>query len=463
MRKKFQRALFIFRRDLRLEDNIGLLFALENAHEVVLAFIFTPEQITHNPYRSDHCLQFMIESLTDLERALEAKGGKLYLFYAEPENAVTQCIKKLHVDAVIVNRDYTPYSIERDRKIESACNKLGASFNSFDDALLQPPERTLKADGKPYMVFTPFYRNASRMDVPIPRKNRYRNYFSGPVPFASSRELYKKVLPKHTLKPLGGRERALEILKSMKSFSSYASARDFPAESATTNLSPHLKFTTCSSREIYWAVFKELGSSSEIIRSLYWRDFFTSIAYHFPRVFSGTFYPKFNQLRWSGDENAFKMWCEGNTGFPIVDAGMREMNNTGFMQNRVRMIVASFLIKDLHIDWRWGEKYFAQRLIDYDPAVNNGNWQWCASTGCDAQPYFRIFNPWRQTKRFDPECVYIKRWVPELALLPAKTILNWDLPKHHQQYGTYRTPMIDHSQQSTLTLASYKGVKDLSS
>lgn len=454
--KKFQKALFIFRRDLRLEDNTGLVFALKNAQEVILCFIFTPEQIEHNPYRSEHCLQFMIESLEDLQQDIVAKGGKLYLFYEQPEAVVTKLIKQQHVDAVIVNRDYTPYSIKRDQAIELTCNKFEVPFYSFDDALLHPPDQTLKGDGKPYSVFTPFYRNATRLDVNLPAANPYNNYCSSVIPFDQGNKLYKKILPKRPLPHSGGRTAGLNILKNIERFSYYESLRDFPSAQSSTHLSAHLKFTTCSPREVYWAIAKQLGASSALIRSLYWRDFFTSIGYYFPRVFSGAFHHKFDRIDWSLDEQVFRKWCEGKTGFPIVDAGMREMNQTGFMHNRVRMITASFLVKDLHIDWRWGERYFAQTLIDYDPAVNNGNWQWAASTGCDAQPYFRIFNPWTQAVKFDPDCAYIKKWVTELTPLSPEIIHKWHREKYHNECPNYPAPIVDHTKESKIALSSYK-------
>lgn len=451
--KKFKKSLFIFRRDLRLEDNTGLYFALENSQEAILCFIFSPEQIENNPYRSDHCLQFMIESLEDLEKEIIAKGGKLYLFYEKPEKIVAELIKKQHVDAVVVNRDYTPYSIKRDQQIEATCKKMGVSFCSFDDVLLHSPDLTLKRDGKPYTVFTPFYRNAMRLDVKSPLSNRYKNYYSGSIPLAAGSSLYKTILSERLLPPSGGRVAALKILEKMEEFSYYESLRDFPSEQATTHLSAHLKFTTCSPREVYWTIYRQLGASSALIRSLHWRDFFTSIGFYFPHVFSGAFHTKFDRIPWSNDEQSFKKWCEGKTGFPIVDAGMRELNLTGFMHNRVRMIAASFLVKDLHIDWRWGEKYFAQKLIDYDPAINNGNWQWSASTGCDAQPYFRIFNPWAQALKFDSSCLYIKKWVPELATIPPEVIHKWYQEKYHSNYPNYPNPIVDHHKASKFALS----------
>ena len=444
------KTLFIFRRDLRLEDNRGLISALNESNSVIPAFIFTPEQIEKNPYRSDACLQFMIESLEDLSEQLKTKGGKLYLFFDSPENVVEKCIKKLQIDQVVVNRDYTPYSTKRDATIEAVCKKHKISFKVYDDALLHPPEDTLKADGKPYSIFTPYFRNASKLKVELPQKNRSENYYNKPIDFSESTHLYKKILPKRNPKPFlsGGRTAALKILNKIGDKSGYARTRDFPAIDGTTHLSAYLKFTDISPREAYHRIAESLGKNHELIRALYWRDFFSHVAFFFPHIFKGAFHKKYDKLKWSYDKKAFHQWCEGKTGFPIVDAGMREMNETGYMHNRVRMIVASFLTKDLHIDWRLGEKYFAQKLIDYDPAVNNGNWQWAASTGCDAQPYFRIFNPWSQQKKFDPECTYIKRWMPELADFPAEMI--------HE--GLVTQPIIDHAEEAKITLKNYKSV-----
>jgi len=442
MVKKFKKALFLFRRDLRLEDNSGLIFALKHAEKVIPAFILTPEQIKHNPYRSDHCLKFMVDCLNDLESQLKAKKGKLYLFEGKPHEVVAQCIEKLGIDALIVNRDYTPYSIKRDKKLEKECNGSNIPFLSFDDALLHPPEETLKKDGTPYSVFTPFFRNALKIEIEPPVHCRATNFFHDSIPFAKGK------LPEVDVETglVGGRSEALKILKKLDQFD----------EQHTSNLSAYLKFTVVSVREVYAAIAKKLGSHHPLARALHWRDFFTSIAYFFPYVFDGAFHQKFDRLKWSEDRKAFKKWCDGKTGFPIIDAGMRELKATGMMHNRVRMIVSSFLVKDLHLNWQWGEKYFAQNLIDYDPAVNNGNWQWAASTGCDAQPYFRIFNPWSQQKKFDPDCDYIKQWIPELEEFDAKTIHRWE---SEQPPSKYPAPMVDHSKEAKKALQAYKRVK----
>lgn len=247
------------------------------------------------------------------------------------------------------------------------------------------------------------------------------------------------------------------ILNEIDRFSTYMKVRDFPAKAGTTKLSAHLKFGTVSIREVYYAIKNRFGADHPLIRQLYWRDFYTQIGYHFPRVFKRSFRSKYDKLDWNYNETAFHRWCEGLTGFPIVDAGMRELNRTGYMHNRVRMIVASFLIKDLHIDWRWGERYFAQKLVDYDPAVNNGNWQWAASTGCDPVPYFRIFNPWLQQRKFDPNCEYIKENVPELRSFPPSIIHNLEKVQP-DDLKNYPPPMVDHTTVKELTKAMFKSV-----
>lgn len=458
MKPQFKKSLFIFRRDLRLEDNTGLIYALQNSEQVIPAFIFTPEQIDDNPLRNDHCIQFMLESLEDLEGQLAKKGGVLRLFYGTPDEIVEKCIKNLNIDAVIVNKDYTPYSIRRDKEIENKCRKHRIPFLQFDDALLHDPEQILKNDGKPYTVFSAYFKKAFSAEVLPPKRNPYSNFCREPISFAENESIYRSILPKKNthLAMHGGRAEAMKILTHIGSLSAYGTTRNLPALNGTSHLSPYLKFTVCSPREVYYAIKEKLGVHHELIRELFWRDFFTSIAYFFPYVFEGPFKAKYSHIKWSTDKKSFTAWCEGKTGFPIVDAGMREMNQTGYMHNRVRMVVASFLTKDLHIDWRWGEKYFAKTLIDYDPAVNNGNWQWAASTGCDAQPYFRIFNPWTQQKKFDPQCEYIKRWIPELRNLNSEAIQNWEKLKLHHLAPTYPSPIVDHSLQAKGAIQLYK-------
>lgn len=456
MQAQFQRSLFIFRRDLRLEDNTGLIFALQNSKETIPAFILTPEQIEHNPYRSDYCLRFMLESLEDLSEQLKKNQGSLYLFQGDPATILEKCIKELKIDAFIINQDYTPYSVARDAALEKICKTYGVSFHTFHDALLHPPEDAVKTDFTPYTVFTPYFKNASKLIVQTPVENHNSRYFRDPISFQKKLSLISNMQDSLGVKGIfkGGRSEALKHFKALKDLKDYDTVRDFPEKNLTSHCSAYLKFTLVSPREAYVKIKDALGEDHGLIRSLYWRDFFSHIAWFFPHVFKGNFREKFDDISWSYSKKDFHRWCEGQTGFPIVDAALREMNQTGFMHNRARMIAASFLVKDLHIDWRWGEKYFAQTLIDYDPAVNNGNWQWVAGTGCDAQPYFRIFNPWSQQKKFDPDCVYIKKWIPELKKLPPKIIHQWDQATS-SECSEYPLPMLDHSVEAKKALDMY--------
>lgn len=454
-------TLFIFRRDLRTADNVGLQFALKNSTVVIPCFIFTPEQIEKNPYRSDHCLRFMIECLQDLQRQLEKLGGKLYLFQGNPTKIVERCIKERKITSIVVNRDYTPYSIGRDREIKNNAKRYGVNFVSFDDCLLCIPEESLKEDARPYLVFTPFFRHMSKEKVDKPKNSRKRNYFSGTIPFAEEETIFSHLLEKYSVENSlrGGREECIKILRKIRKFTLYSEERNFPIKDYSTHLSPYLKFTVCSPREIYWVIYKNLGKNHPLLRALYWREFFTIIAFFFPHVFTGAFHKKWNRVKWSGAAINLTKWKMGKTGFPIVDAGMRELKQTGFITNRIRMITASFLVKDLHIDWRLGEKYFANQLIDYDPAVNNGNWQWIAGTGSAIQPYFQIFNPWVQQKKFDPHCQYIKKWIPELQKAPIASIHHWYDKKHRNGDYKYPIPIVDHEKASAATMAMYRSIR----
>lgn len=459
MKKQFKNSLFIFRRDLRLDDNTALLEAARYSDQVIACFIFDPRQVgIQNKYRSLHAMQAMIESLQDLESQLARRGGKLYLFSGAAEKVVNQLFKRHKIDALFVNKDYTPFSIKRDKALEQICKTHQVAFHAYHDLLLINPDTIKTAQGSCYRIFTPFY-NYCRMHVMVARPSYYKygNFFTGTLYGNKTLASYVTILSqknRYKLKAVGGRSRALAILKNIKQFRLYSKEHDFPAK-PTTGLSVHHKFGTISIRESYHIVVRVLGKQHPLIRQLYWRDFFTYIAYHAPRVFGSAFQEKYNELSWSNSLNQFKLWTQGKTGFPIIDAGMRELNETGFMHNRVRLLVASFLVKDLHIDWRWGEQYFAQQLVDYDPAVNNGNWQWVASTGADAQPFFRIFNPWLQQKKFDPKVLYIKQWVPELKDLDPNIIHTWYTAATNFDID-YPKPIIDHNDEVVRTKKIYK-------
>ena len=451
----YKKSLFIFRRDVRIEDNTGLIKALSLSEKVLPCFIINPQQVgPHNSYRSMHAIQFMVESLKNLHHALEKKGGHLFLFYGIPEEIVEKIISAEKIDAVFVNEDYTPYSRGRDAHLQKLCKNLGIDFISTFDALLIKPEDGVSNQGTPYKIFTPFYKKNSSNPIALPvttKKNNYVTTISGShknVAFLDT--LFERSAH---LNSSGGRSEGLIVLSHISDFKEYPVTHDIVAL-PTTNLSAHIKFGTLSIREVAHAIIENIGTSNRLLRQLYWRDFFYHIAWFYPHVFGSAFHEKYNQLDWNTSEKDFARWCEGTTGFPLVDAGMRQLNETGFMHNRARLVVGSFLTKDLHINWLWAEKYFAQKLLDYDPSINNGNWQWIASTGSDAQPYFRVFNPWLQQKKFDPECIYIKRWVPELKNLDVRTIHAW-FAQTKSRHG-YPSPCVNHAQEALRAKIRYK-------
>jgi len=452
----FRLSIHIFRRDLRLHDNTALLAALKQSEQVIPIFVFDERQLD-NPYRGNNSFEFMVNSLNDLDGELKEKGCQLYFFRGIAHEVVNQLLELTKAEAVFVNRDYTPFSRERDEQIGRVCAKREVKFFSYADALLTEPEQIHKNDGKPYAIYTPFMKRARLTHIPLPVENSYKNYFNNTLQLNRSIDIKIKGIcePKNLNILLnGGRKEALNLLSGIGYLEKYDDERNLPAVKGTSLLSAHHKFGTVSIRETYHKIIEEFSAEHTLINELFWRDFFTHIAFHFPHIFGNSFNRKYTALEWENDEKKFEHWCNGQTGFPIVDAGMRELTTTGYMHNRVRMIVASFLVKDLHIDWRWGERFFANHLIDYDPAVNNGNWQWAASTGCDAQPYFRIFNPWSQQQRFDPECIYIKKWVPELKKVDARDI--------HQLFTSerininYPIPMVDHSYESKIAKGFFR-------
>jgi deoxyribodipyrimidine photo-lyase len=457
MLKAFRESLFIFRRDLRLVDNTALNAALAQSDKVIPCFIFDPRQIKNNDYFTAPGFQFMLESLQEISEALEKKGAKLYIFEGAAEDIVGKIALERKIGAVFFNRDYTPFSRERDDAISQVCRESGVSTHIFGDCLLNEPEDSCKDDGSPYTVFTAFFKKNSQKKIRDMAITEEGSFLNDKLEIESP-ELFKSLLKKYSGPAIysGGRKAALGILSEFETLRGYSKERDFPVLDATTHLSPHNKFGTVSIREVFHAASEYLGSTHAIIRQLYWRDFFTHIGYFFPHVFKGAFHKKFDRIQWENSTVKFEAWASGRTGFPIVDAAMAELNKTGFMHNRCRMITASFLVKDLHIDWRWGEKYFATKLVDYDPAVNNGSWQWAASTGCDAQPYFRIFNPWLQQEKFDNECIYIKKWLPELKYVEPK-VLN-GLFKSKEKIPGYPEQIVNHAEAASHAKEMYEDI-----
>jgi len=447
----YKKTLFIFRRDLRIQDNIGLIESLQNSNEVIPCFIYD-ENIIKKLKDSEFRWSFLNESLVDLDNELKKKGTSLQILEGNPEKIVDKIIKKHKLNAIFVNTDFTNYAQHRDEKIFQVCKKNKISFHSSLDFLLHNPNEIKTNEGSPYTIYSFFYKKARQFPIKKIVKNIQKNYSKEII---SDDQIKKSKIKNKEI--TGGRKEALKILKDLDKFRDYDKVRDFPGLNQTTMLSAHNKFGTVSVREVHKEIKEVLGSDHTIMGEIYWREFFSHILFHFPYAQKTTFRKKFQKIPWSKSKESFKKWSEGNTGFPIVDAGMRQLNQTGFMHNRVRMVVASFLTKDLHMDWRLGEKYFEEKLIDHDPAVNSGNWQWAASTGCDSVPYFRIFNPWRQQERFDLNCDYIKKWVPELEKLEPKIIHN--LLEKFPEDLEYPKPMLIHKIEAEKTKLIFKSQK----
>jgi len=430
-------SVFWFRRDLRLDDNAGLYHALRGGHPVLPFFIFDRNILDQLGNRSDRRVEFIYNTLAEIQDALVPQGASLEIFYGYPAEAFRHLLKTYEIAAVYTNTDYEPYATERDGEIKDLLAKSDIPFYSYKDQVIFEKNEVLKDDGAPYTVFTPYSRKWRSLlnDFYLksyPVKKYYHNFLrhkEKKLPSLASMG-FKAVgepFPPATLKT--------DILKK------YKEQRDYPAIPGTSHLGLHLRFGTISIRTL---ARKAAELSDTFLNELIWRDFYQMILWHFPRVGKGrAFKPAFDGIKWRNNEIEFEKWCAGQTGYPIVDAGMRELTATGFMHNRVRMIVASFLAKHLLIDWRWGEAYFAEKLLDYDLAANNGGWQWAAGSGNDAAPYFRVFNPTLQTKRFDPDNAYIRKWVPE-----------W-------QELTYPLPMVEHEMARKRALDAYsKAVKE---
>lgn len=481
--------ILIFRRDLRIHDNLALLHLLEKVKDdsnsyIVPLFIFNDKQIVpeKNSYFNKNSVEFLIQSLVSLDEALLKK-----LVFIHSDRSDTDVLDTIHKKlkgsfaSVSFNVDYTPYALKRDDEIQSWCKKSSVECFIFEDYTLLPLNTVLTGSGTYFSVFTPFYRKFLSLadKVMKPRMidiNMLKDKLYNKMPLANIEGLIKNTKDIHKyyfdksnseLFVQGGRENALAIIKRIKdkAFEEYDKERDYPAlKDRTTKLSAYLKFGCVSIREAFDAIKGAYGLSHGLIRELIWREFYALIVWNKPRVLEGQvskqnlpFKDKYDDIKWSQNKQMFQRWCEGNTGFPIVDAAMRQMNATGWMHNRCRMIVASFLVKDMLMDWTLGEKYFAQKLVDYDPASNNGGWQFSSSTGVDAQPYFRIFNPFSQSLKFDLDCEYIKQWVPELKDVTPKHIHTWDVSYElYKNKASYPPPMLVHKEQSKKAIALFK-------
>jgi deoxyribodipyrimidine photo-lyase len=441
-------AVHWFRCDLRLSDNTALHAAVKAADAVVPIFIFDPK-ILRAPEVSANQATFMIECLHSLAKNIEAAGGRLIFRHGEVLDEMRAVLRETRAHALYYNRDYEPYALERDAAAEQLARSLGVEVHSHKDNVIHEPHEVLKGDGGSYGVFTPYsgaWRAAAKPSVlPAVKFARPSGLKEpGSLPLPSAKELGFTV---DITLPAAGERAARDRLKQFGSgdLLHYADSRNFPARDATSRFSPHLRLGTLSPRTVLAAAEKAgrehpaaKASTDTFVNELIWRDFYRQILWHHPHVAQGCFRPQYDALAWENDEKLFAAWCEGRTGYPLVDAGMRQLNATGWMHNRVRMVTAMFLTKDLLISWQWGERYFMQKLLDADLASNNGGWQWSAGTGTDAQPWFRIFNPTSQAQKFDPEGAYIRRYVPETDTL------------------AYPAPIVDHARQRLKTLALFR-------
>ena len=464
--KPIKNGLFLFHRDLRLQDNVGFLEACKICDHLYTVFIFTTEQVgPRNDYKSNNAIQFMVESLEELSNTIEKNGGKLMIMYEKNnENALFKIIDAIeNITDVFFNRDYTPYAIKRDENVSKICEKKNIKVHTFSDYYLWEPGTVYTNPKKKdvYKKFTPFYDAV--LHIPVEKPKTIRTFPS----LGKSKVNVGDVSLEYVCKKMGldenqnilvhgGRTQGLQHLKrALQTQKDYGEKRDYFTYE-TTFLSAYLKFGCISVREMFHAVKQKFGLDNELLRQLVWRDFFAHILFKYQNdVLEKSWSPHYRQIPWSKNVSAFQKWCKGETGFPIVDACMRQLNTTGYMHNRGRMLVAHFLVKILMIDWRWGEKYFARNLTDYDIASNNGNWQAIVGGGVYSSPYFRVMNPWIQSKTYDPSAEFIKKWVPELNQLSPREIHHWnDFAKKTEI--DYPKPMTDYNEQKEKVLALYK-------
>lgn len=468
--------IFLFHRDLRLTDNTTLIHQMKECNSVVPVFIFPPEQIDpiKNKYFSNNSVQFMIESLHELSDDIKKKDGKMYFFKGENLKVLRRLHKTEKIESIAFNVDYTPYARKRDKEIKDWCERHNIIYYEKEDYLLYDmlQGQTKKKDGTPYLVYTPF-RNHCMTNLKVRAVDKFNKFKFTKVkkleniPYSLiEKDLDDFYEDNPDINVHGGRSNGLKILSKMEKFKDYSKKRD-NLTYKTTFLSAYNHFSPISIREVYHKMIDKLSKNNGLINELHWRDFYVNITYEYPHVLQGqikshnmSYKKEYDNINWVTDNKLFNKWCEGKTGFPIIDAAIRQMNTIGYMHNRCRMIVASFLCKDLHINWSVGEKYFAKKLVDYSPMMNNGGWQWAAGTGTDAQPWFRIFNPWTQGQKFDPECEYIKQWIPELKEVPNKEIHNWFKPDIHKKWITkginYYEPIVDHDEERKRTITLYK-------
>ncbi|WP_299278516.1 deoxyribodipyrimidine photo-lyase [uncultured Psychroserpens sp.] len=425
-------SIFWFRRDLRLDDNVGFHEALKGKYPVLPVFIFDSEILRNLP-ENDARVTFIFNTLQDMHRTLgKEHGSGIALFYGEPVNIYKQLIQSYNIQEVYSNHDYEPYARQRDDDVKTILSHSNIKFKTFKDQVIFEKSEVVKKDRNPYVVYTPYMRTWKAQYKSLKLDAFNTNVYLNNLIKSSN-------FPSLTLLDIGFTKSNQDIahyIVNPNVIQNYEATRNFPSKDATSHLGPYLRFGTVSIRHI---VKKAILENHEIFwQQLIWREFFMQILWHFPHTVNHSFKPKYDRIEWRNNEDEFKLWCEGKTGYPLVDAGMRQLNKTGFMHNRVRMLVGSFLCKHLLIDWRWGEAYFAEKLHDYEMASNVGNWQWVAGSGVDAAPYFRIFNPTSQIQKFDKDHEYIKKWVPEYQEL------------------TYPSPIVNHKEARERCLKTYK-------
>ncbi|WP_339877610.1 deoxyribodipyrimidine photo-lyase [uncultured Algoriphagus sp.] len=399
-------SIFWFRRDLRLEDNHGLFQALNESENVLPLFIFDKNILDKLGNKADARVEFIYDEITKIHKQLESKDSSLLVKYGDPEAIYKELMSEYQIEAVFTNRDYEPYAKSRDEKIARLLQKHEIPLHKFKDQLIFEPGEILNGSGEFYKVFTPF----SKVWLSKFKPEKLEEF--KPMHWKNLLKTSAFKLP--TLKEIGFEKSDITIPSKTADeeiISHYDKTRDFPAKDGTSRLGIHLRFGTISIRKL---ALKASELNATYLNELIWREFYMMILAYNPQIVDKSFKPAYDRIPWRNDEEEFKAWCEGRTGYPIVDAGMRELNTIGYMHNRIRMVVASFLTKHLLIDWRWGEAYFAEKLLDYELASNNGGWQWAAGTGTDAQPYFRVFNPTSQQEKFDKNWKYIKKWIPEI-------------------------------------------------
>jgi len=397
-------SIFWFRRDLRLDDNKGLYYALQENDNIVPIFIYD-KNILDEIKKNDHRIQFIKNRIDEINKDLSKTGKSINQFYGDPLKVFKKLIEKYQIKNIYLNRDYTPYSIKRDSQIFNLSKKQNIEYKDYKDHVIYEKSDITKDDGSPYKVYTPY----SKKWLAKLKLDGIKNY-----PSEKLIQNLTNIESGFNFSSIGFNKPSVTLSKlnlSKKVIDEYEMTRNFPSKDATSKIGVHLRFGTISTRKLVTQA--KLSSNITFLKELVWREFFQQILYHFPHTVSKSFKPQYDRIEWLNNEDDFLKWCDGKTGYAFVDAGMRELKKTGFMHNRVRMLVGSFLCKHLLIDWRWGEAYFREKLFDYETASNIGNWQWVAGCGVDAAPYFRIFNPHEQIKKFDKDLKYVKKWVPE--------------------------------------------------